>query len=91
VSAASDTLEVAVLIAMAANLTWLNYRETRRRRGTDGLVCPHAWGMWEVGVLNDGWHWVNGKKVQKTLTGQYRDCSMCGEREVRKVETKVGK
>ncbi len=56
----------------------------RRERANE---CPHAWGLWQECSLHDGWRWGNnGERIDEYIVGQKRECTMCGQRQVRNVE-----
>jgi hypothetical protein len=55
-------------------------RSRLRHRQTGQLSCPHAWSLWEDCQLATGRYFA-GEEI--LVPGQKRDCSMCGEREIR--------
>lgn len=68
-------------------------RRAERKDRARADQCPHAWDRWEECQIGDGWYWEgtgkNERRVQRLVAGQKRDCTICGEREVRKVVTPV--
>lgn len=50
------------------------------------IGCHHVWDKWELCEIFNGWKKVGEERVEHFISGQQRDCTFCGERQIKKLE-----